>query len=60
MVRATAAIAAGISLLASFYIFFAYDTTKGGFQFVQRFVWSDELGIAFYLGVDGMAYQRPD
>jgi NADH-quinone oxidoreductase subunit M len=54
MVRMTAAISAGISLLASFYIFFAYDTTKGGFQFVQRFVWSDELGIAFYLGVDGI------
>ena len=54
MVRVTAAVSAGISLLASFYIFFAYDTTKGGFQFVQRFVWSDELGIAFYLGVDGI------
>lgn len=54
LVRMTAAIAAGISLLASFYIFLAYDTTKAGFQFVQRFVWSEELGIAFYLGVDGI------
>jgi NADH-quinone oxidoreductase subunit M len=54
LVRLTAAIAAGISLLASFYVFLAYDTTKGGFQFVQRYAWSDELGIAFYLGVDGI------
>jgi NADH-quinone oxidoreductase subunit M len=54
LVRMTAAIAAGISLLASFYVFLAYDTTKGGFQFVQRYAWSDELGIAFYLGVDGI------
>ncbi len=54
MVRMTAAISAGISLLASFYIFFAYDTAKGGFQFVQRFAWSEELGIAFYVGVDGI------
>ncbi|MBM4121094.1 MAG: NADH-quinone oxidoreductase subunit M [Nitrospira sp.] len=53
-VRLVAAIAAGISLLASFYLFFAYDPVKGGFQFVQRFEWSKELGIAFYLGVDGI------
>jgi NADH-quinone oxidoreductase subunit M len=54
LVRMTAAVAAGISLLGSLYIFFAYDTEKGGFQFVQRYAWSDELGIAFYLGVDGI------
>ncbi|NKB81297.1 MAG: NADH-quinone oxidoreductase subunit M [Nitrospirales bacterium] len=54
LVRAVAAAAAGISLLASFYLFFAYDPDKGGFQFVQRFPWSEELGIAFYVGVDGI------
>ena len=54
LVRAIAAAAAGVSLLASFYMFFAYDPVKGGFQFVQRFEWSKELGIAFYLGVDGI------
>jgi NADH-quinone oxidoreductase subunit M len=53
-VRLVAAVSAGISLLASFYLFFAYDPVKGGFQFVQRFEWSRELGIAFYLGVDGI------
>ena len=41
-----------MSLLASFYMFFAYDPVEGGFQFVKRFEWSKELGIAFYLGVD--------
>lgn len=54
LVRVIAAAAAGISMLASFYMFFAYDPVKGGFQFVQRFEWSKELGIAFYLGVDGI------
>ena len=54
LVRSIAASSAGISLLASFYMFFAYDPAKGGFQFVQRFEWSRELGIAFYLGVDGI------
>jgi NADH-quinone oxidoreductase subunit M len=53
-VRLIAAASAGVSLLASFYLFFAYDPVKGGFQFLQRFEWSKELGIAFYLGVDGI------
>jgi NADH-quinone oxidoreductase subunit M len=49
-----AVMASGICLLASAYIFFAYDPEKAGFQFVQRFPWSEELGIAFYVGVDGI------
>ncbi len=53
-VRLVAAISSGTSMLAAFYMFFTYDTTRGGFQFVQRFEWSKELGIAFYLGVDGI------
>ena len=54
LVRVIAAAAAGMSLLTSFYMFFAYDPVEGGFQFVKRFEWSKELGIAFYLGVDGI------
>ncbi|MBM4133833.1 MAG: NADH-quinone oxidoreductase subunit M [Nitrospira sp.] len=53
-VRLIAAASAGVSLLASFYLFFAFDTDKGGYQFIQRFEWSKELGIAFHLGVDGI------
>ncbi len=53
-VRLIAAASAGVSLLGSFHLFFAYDPARGGFQFVQRFEWSKELGIAFYLGVDGI------
>src|SRR5438093_4058411 len=54
LVRVIAAAAAGMSLLTSFYMFFAYDPVEGGFQFVKRFEWSKELGFAFYLGVDGI------
>ena len=53
-VRIVAAAAAGISLLASFVLFYSFDPVQGGFQFVQRFEWSKELGIAFHLGVDGI------
>jgi len=54
LVRGIAASAAFISLVASLYIFYGYDPVRGGFQFVQKFAWSKELGIALYLGVDGI------
>lgn len=54
LTRMVAVVSSGICLLASAYIFFAYDPEKAGFQFVQRFPWSEELGIAFYVGVDGI------
>ncbi|CUS33103.1 NADH-quinone oxidoreductase, membrane subunit M [Candidatus Nitrospira nitrosa] len=54
LVRGIAASAAFVSLVASLYIFYGYDPVRGGFQFVQKFAWSKELGIALYLGVDGI------
>ena len=52
LVRGIAAGSALVSLLASLYLFFAYDHIKGGFQFIQKFEWCRQLGIAFHLGVD--------
>ncbi|HSA65506.1 MAG TPA: NADH-quinone oxidoreductase subunit M [Nitrospira sp.] len=54
LVRGIAAASAGVSLLASLYLFYAYDPTKGGYQFIQKFEWSRQLGIALHLGVDGI------
>jgi NADH-quinone oxidoreductase subunit M len=53
-VRMVAAGASFISLVASFYLFYAFDASKGGYQFQQKYEWSKELGISFYLGVDGI------
>jgi NADH-quinone oxidoreductase subunit M len=44
-----------ISLLLSLLLFFGYDTAKGGFQFVERLPWIPQLGISYYLGVDGIS-----
>jgi NADH-quinone oxidoreductase subunit M len=55
LVRGIAAGSAFVSLIASLYIFYAYDIDTGGFQFVQKFEWSRELGISLHLGVDGIA-----
>ena len=54
LVRGIAAGSAFISLIASLYLFYAYDPLRGGFQFIQRIEWSRQLGISLYLGVDGI------
>ncbi|MCC2641629.1 MAG: nuoM2 [Nitrospira sp.] len=54
LVRGIAVGSAFVSLMASIYLFYAYDTLKGGFQFIQRIEWSRQLGISLHLGVDGI------
>jgi NADH-quinone oxidoreductase subunit M len=54
LVRGIAAGSAFVSLVASLYLFYAYDPIKGGFQFLWRYVWSKQLGVSLYLGVDGI------
>ncbi len=54
LVRGIAAGSAFVSLVASVYLFYAYDSVKGGFQFIQRIEWSRQLGISLHLGVDGI------
>src|SRR5438132_332718 len=53
-VRQLAALFSGISFFASFYLLFAFDWQQGGYQFQQKYVWSEQLGIQFYVGVDGI------
>ncbi|MCG3115080.1 MAG: NADH-quinone oxidoreductase subunit M [Candidatus Manganitrophus sp. SA1] len=54
IVHGIAATFAGLSLLGSAYLMFVYDHAAGGFQFQEQTVWSSELGISFFLGVDGI------
>ena len=54
LVRQLAAFFAGISFFGSFILLFAFDWQKGGYQFQQKYVWSEQLGIQFYIGVDGI------
>ena len=54
LVRAVAVASAGMALLASLYVFLAYDPDQGGFQFITKWAWSEELGIGFHIGVDGI------
>jgi len=55
LVRITAAIASGISLIFSISLFFLYDFSKGGFQFIEKVPIVPSLGITYYLGADGIS-----
>ncbi|MEN3044142.1 MAG: NADH-quinone oxidoreductase subunit M [Candidatus Hydrothermales bacterium] len=55
LVRITASIFSGISLLGSILLFFLYDFGKGGFQFVEKVPIVPALGINYYLGADGIS-----
>jgi NADH-quinone oxidoreductase subunit M len=50
-----AALAAGaFALILSLWVYFAYDASAGGYQFVEKYTWLPALGISFHVGVDGM------
>jgi NADH-quinone oxidoreductase subunit M len=54
-IKVLAAVATGISLLASAYIYVAYDVRAAGFQFEELANWVPQLGIGYHLGVDGIS-----
>jgi NADH-quinone oxidoreductase subunit M len=50
-----AALAAGAFALAlSIWAYFAYDVTAAGYQFVEKYNWLPQLGISYFVGLDGM------
>jgi len=55
LVRSIAAVSSGVSFVASVYLLYAFDYDLGGFQFREQYEWSKDLGISFFLGVDGVA-----
>lgn len=55
LVRTIAAVSSGVSFLASFYLLYAFDYVRGGFQYLEQYEWASNLGISFFLGVDGIS-----
>ena len=53
--KAIALVAGALSLGFSLWVFFAYDRTAGGYQFVETLRWIPSLGISYTLGVDGIS-----
>ena len=53
LIRWVSAVFSGITLVLSAYLFFAYDKTLGGFQFVEKLQWVPSLGIYYFNAADG-------
>src|SRR5574339_23644 len=53
--RAVALASATFALILSFWVYFNYDQSAGGYQFVETYNWLPALGIALKFGVDGMS-----
>jgi NADH-quinone oxidoreductase subunit M len=54
-VRVTALAAGVFATLLSLYVYFAYDQSLGGYQFVEKTPWVAQFGIDYHVGVDGMS-----
>ena len=55
LVRWTALAGSFVSLVASLYVYWAYDRAAAGFQFYEKFDLVPSLGISYELGLDGMS-----
>jgi NADH-quinone oxidoreductase subunit M len=53
LIKWVSAVFSGITLVLSAYLFFAYDKSLGGLQFVEKFQWVPSLGIHYFNAADG-------
>lgn len=53
-IRVAALAAATFALILSVWSYFAYDISAGGYQYIERYTWLPQLGISYYVGLDGM------
>jgi NADH-quinone oxidoreductase subunit M len=53
--RAVALAAAMFALILSAWVYFTYDQSAGGYQFIEKYDWLPALGISLYFGVDGIS-----
>jgi NADH-quinone oxidoreductase subunit M len=53
-VRVVALAAATLALLLSIWVYFSYDLSAGGYQFLEKYSWLPALGIGYQVGIDGI------
>lgn len=54
-IKIIALVSTVISLLLSLAVYFSYNISQAGYQFVERFSWLPSLGISYLVGVDGIS-----
>jgi len=52
-IKWVSAVFSGITLILSVYLFFAYDKSQGGLQFVEKIPWVESIGITYLNAADG-------
>ena len=55
ILKATGVAISGLSLLLSLMLFFSFDSSLAGMQFVEDSEWIARFGIRYGLGVDGFS-----
>jgi len=55
LIKWVSLVSSGITMMLSIYLFFAYDKTQGGLQFVEKVLWVKSLGIYYFNAVDGFS-----
>ena len=53
--RAVALASAAFALVLSLWVYFNYDQTTAGYQFIENYDWLPALGISLHFGVDGIS-----
>jgi NADH-quinone oxidoreductase subunit M len=54
-IRVIALTAASIALALSIWVYFGYDKSAAGYQFIEKYAWMPILGISLHFGVDGLS-----
>ncbi|MCS7280584.1 MAG: NADH-quinone oxidoreductase subunit M [Desulfobacterota bacterium] len=54
-IKTTALIFSVVEFFVSLPLFFEFDETKRGMQFIEKYPWFPEWGIAYHLGIDGIS-----
>jgi NADH-quinone oxidoreductase subunit M len=44
-----------LTLITTTYLLFSFDKTLESFQFVERYIWVDTIGLDYFVGVDGLS-----
>ncbi|MFZ5631639.1 MAG: complex I subunit 4 family protein [Bacillota bacterium] len=55
LIKCVAALGTFVSMSLSLYVYFTYDTALGGLQFAEKIPWIRDLGVSWFLAVDGIS-----
>jgi NADH-quinone oxidoreductase subunit M len=55
VLRCLAVAVAAVPFFLALEVWSAFDTSNGGFQFVERAEWIPQFGISYFVGIDGIS-----